>query len=252
MAANKKDQAGEPAAEVHLTLQGKGGVGKSAITSWLAQYKVWIGQSPRCIDTDPVNATLMGFNGLDVHRLEIMSGDEIDSRLFDQLIELIAEEKRPVIVDNGAATFVPLASYMLQNYVPELIAGELKKRLIVHSVITGGQALQDTLYGFQQLARQFPASCEFIVWLNPYFGPVEADGIPFEEMPEYLENKDRVSGIVYLPDLKKETFGHDIREMMQDRLTFEEAIASDRPLMVRQRLKMARDQVFQAIAVALS
>lgn len=248
--AKQKDQAAAPA-EVHFTLQGKGGVGKSAISTWLAQFKQAGEESPRCVDTDPVNATLLGFEALDVHRLEIMAGDEIDSRSFDQLIELIAAESRPVIVDNGAATFVPLASYMLQNYVPELITGELNKRLVIHSVITGGQALQDTLYGFEQLVKQFPEAAEFIVWLNPYFGPVEKDGVPFEEMPEYVENRHRVRGIVYLPDLKKETFGHDIREMMQDRLTFEQAIASDRPLMVRQRLKMARDQVFQAIAVAM-
>ena len=43
---------------VHIVLQGKGGVGKSLAASMLAQYLTKRGESPLCIDTDPINATL--------------------------------------------------------------------------------------------------------------------------------------------------------------------------------------------------
>lgn len=48
-------------AKIHMILQGKGGVGKSFISSKLAQYKVAKGRNLLCIDTDPVNATFYGF-----------------------------------------------------------------------------------------------------------------------------------------------------------------------------------------------
>ena len=47
-------------ANVHMILQGKGGVGKSFIASLLAQHKIADHKSILCIDTDPVNATFAG------------------------------------------------------------------------------------------------------------------------------------------------------------------------------------------------
>ena len=77
-------------AKIHMILQGKGGVGKSLISAILAQHKAHKNQTPLCIDTDPVNATFHGFRSLNVRRLEIMDGDEINSRNFDQLVELLS------------------------------------------------------------------------------------------------------------------------------------------------------------------
>ena len=62
--ANARNCSTNPAAEssgttVHLSLQGKGGVGKSLVASLLAQYfRDRKGMSVRCIDADPVNQTL--------------------------------------------------------------------------------------------------------------------------------------------------------------------------------------------------
>ena len=47
--------------KVHITLQGKGGVGKSLVASLLAQHHLESGTPVVCIDTDPVNATLSGY-----------------------------------------------------------------------------------------------------------------------------------------------------------------------------------------------
>ena len=88
-------------AKIHTTLQGKGGVGKSLIATTIAQYKVNKGQIPLCIDTDPVNASFAGFKVLNVKRLEILEGDEINTRNFDMLIEMIAASPDDVVIDNG-------------------------------------------------------------------------------------------------------------------------------------------------------
>ena len=45
-------------ADVHLVLNGKGGVGKSLVATWLAEFLISRGRSVRCIDGDPVNRSL--------------------------------------------------------------------------------------------------------------------------------------------------------------------------------------------------
>jgi hypothetical protein len=94
-----------------------------------------------------------------------MDGDEIKTRNFDTLVELVAASK-----DNGAASFVPLSHYLLSNQVPALLMGH---EPVIHLVVTGGQALLDTVNGFAQLVAQFPEEALFIVWLNSYWGPIE-------------------------------------------------------------------------------
>jgi hypothetical protein len=231
-------------AKIHILLQGKGGVGKSFVAATLAQYKANKGQKSLCIDTDPVNATFHGYKLLDVKRLQILAGDEINPRSFDTLVEMIASSTNDVIIDNGASSFVPLSHYLISNQVPALLA-EMGHELVVHTVITGGQAFLDTMGGFSQLVSQFPLDALFVVWLNPYWGPISDEGKGFEQMKAYISHKERVSAIVCIPSLKEETYGRDLSDMLQERLTFDEALAmASRTIMTRQRLKIVKGQLF--------
>ena len=72
---------------INMVLQGKGGVGKSYVASILTQYLLDRDQSVACFDTDPVNATFSAYKNINVARLEVMSGDNVNSRNFDSLIE---------------------------------------------------------------------------------------------------------------------------------------------------------------------
>jgi len=237
-------------AKIHLILQGKGGVGKSFIAATLTQYKTSTGQTPLCIDTDPVNSTFNGFKSLKVKRLNLLEGDEINPRHFDFLVEQIAQSNNDIIIDNGASSFVPLSHYLISNAVPALLLA-MGHEMIVHTVITGSQALLDTVNGFALLASQFPPEASFIVWLNPYWGPIEHEGRSFEQLKAYTSYKDRVSAIIKIPTWKAETFGRDISDMLQDRLTFDEAIAnSNRTIMTRQRLTIAKKQLFEQMDCA--
>lgn len=232
-------------ANIHMVIQGKGGVGKSLIAAAIAQYKMSKGQAPLCIDTDPVNATFHGYKSLDVRKLDIMESDQINSRNFDLLVEWLATAENDVVIDNGASTFVPLAHYLISNEVGALLES-MGHKLVLHTVITGGQALIDTLSGFHQLASQFPAPASFVVWLNQYWGPIEHEGKGFEQLKAYKENKDRVSAILSIPQLKEETYGRDFSDMLQERITFEEALASQtRTIMTKQRLKILQGKLFE-------
>ena len=234
-------------AKIHITLQGKGGVGKSFISVTTAQYKYYKGQSPLCIDTDPINATFHGFKALNVEHIQVMSGDEINPRLFDALIEKIAPTTEDVVIDNGASVFVPLSHYLISNQVPSLLQ-KLGHEVVIHTVITGGQALFDTMNGFAQMVNQFSNEAQFVVWLNPYWGVIEHEGKLFEQMKVYRDNKDRISALIHIPDLKKETYGHDLSDMLQQKLTFNEILETpEKNIMARQRLKIVRDQLFDQL-----
>jgi len=236
--------------KIHILLQGKGGVGKSFAAAALAQFKASRGETPLNIDTDPVNATFHGYKALDVKRIELMEGDEINTRHFDDFVELVAACKGDVIVDNGASSFVPMSHYLISNHVPALFV-EMQHELIVHTVITGGQSLLDTVSGFAQLAEQFPDQASFVVWLNPFWGPVEHEGRGFEQLKAYTANKHRVTAIVRIPLLKGETYGRDLSNMLQERQTFDEAIASPAlSIMTRQRLKIVKGQLYAQLANA--
>jgi hypothetical protein len=234
-------------AKVHMILQGKGGLVN------LSSHPYWHSIiTPRrkmffALILIPVNATFHGFKKLNVQRLDLMEGDEIDPRKFDDLIESISKSKTDVVIDNGASTFVALAHYLISNQIPAL----LKKsgiELIVHTVITGGQALTDTLNGFKKMVKQFPDDVSFVVWLNPFWGKIELEGKSFESLSVYLDNKSRVSAIIKIPEYKPETFGRDLSEMLQAKLTFDDAIAKpELTIMNRQRLKIIKSDLFEQL-----
>ena len=77
---------------IHLTLQGKGGVGKSLVAAVLAQYLMAAGRNVRCIDTDPVNRTFAQYTALSADRLQLRDEhNRIDQRSFDSLMETIPD-----------------------------------------------------------------------------------------------------------------------------------------------------------------
>lgn len=236
--------------KVHIVLQGKGGVGKSLVSSLIAQYKLNKSEEITCIDTDPVNASLSGYKALNVKQLKLIDDNEINSRSFDALIDIIAKTNHDIIIDNGASCFIPFSTYLIENDIVELI-NNLGHEVIIHTIVTGGQAAADTLNGFVTLIQEYPEKCSFVVWLNPYWGSIEINGKHFEDMQAYIVNKDRVSAIVRLPTLKKETFGVDFENMLNVKQTFDEAIAdSSLTIMNRQRLKMTQREIFNSMTAA--
>lgn len=233
---------------VHIMLQGKGGVGKSFAMALTAQYMKSRGQEPLCIDTDPVNGTFFGYKGLNVVHLDMMEKDKIDPRKFDDLVELLSESNgREVLIDNGAASFVPLSYYLRANDIPTLLT-QMGHKLFIHTVITGGQAFKDTISGFQYLLTHFVPPVEFIVWLNPYWGPILDHGKKFKDLKGYRDNEHRVTGMIELPDFDKETHGRDLSDILQERLTFDEALAAPSiGIVVRHRLQIMKKQLFQLL-----
>ena len=227
--------------QIHIILQGKGGVGKTLIAYYMAQYFQNKDIKLTCIDTDPVNRSFSQYKALNVQPLELMEKNEINTRNFDKLIEDILSSEndtQTMIIDNGASSFVPFCSYMAQNQIIQILK-DAGHEVIIHTVITGGPALLDTSHALEALCFSFP-EVPIVLWLNEYFGSLEIKGKSFEDSKVYkkLSEADRISGIIKLPSLHKQTFLHDLEVMLAAKMTFAEAAESpDFFVMAKQRLK---------------
>jgi hypothetical protein len=237
-------------AVIHLIQQGKGGVGKSMIASFLYQALLHFGKDVTAFDTDPVNATLAGFNEFSVRRKEIIKDGNIDPRAFDDLLDSINDlpPDSHAIVDNGASSFVALSAYLQENEIIPLFQGN-GHTIYLHTIITGGQAIGDTVSGLKALAKNFPAA-PIIVWLNAYFGAIAMDGKRFEEFKVYQEYGEQFQSIITLPEGNRATIGKDLEDMLSKRQSFATAMNACQSIIVRSRLLRYWNALLSAIEAA--
>lgn len=231
---------------VFMTLQGKGGVGKSMISSITAQFLSEKERKVITIDTDPVNQTLGDYKAFNTTVLDLMRDGNIDPRKFDEMIEMVLSENADFVIDNGASTFIPLASYMVENDMIEFLK-ENDIDVYIQTIITGGQAYDDTANGFESLANSIDSK-NLIVWINNYFGEAEINGKKFTETSLFKDCSDKVLGVCNIKKYSNDTFGKDMEEMLKSRQTFDEAIADERhSIMARQRLKKMKKNFYEQL-----
>ncbi len=238
-------------ATIHFSLQGKGGVGKSMISSMLYQSLESQGYEVFAYDTDPVNNTLSGYKDFNVKRIDMLKFDgNIDSRKFDEMLEELAhaKENSHIVVDNGASSFVALGAYMQENDMLEALQ-DFGHKIFFHTVITGGQGVVDTVDGFVKLAHGF-AHSKIVVWLNPFFGAVEVDGKGFTQFKCYKEYSEQIHAIIELPTGNKDLIGKDLEELFSKRQSFTSGIDNSKHIAVRSRLKKYWKQINQLIESA--
>lgn len=239
----------------NFILQGKGGVGKSFISSLIAQYyserRGGI-ESIVCVDTDPNNATFSSILALDVKHLSLFDRDgKFDPRKFDTLvINMLESEEKDFVIDNGATSFLPLIEYISENDTFTMLSDKFE--IILHVPIVGGQAQKDTINGFIHLVEKWP-DIKFVVWINEFQGRIEdIDGNDFEHMDVYKKYKKHIFAMVYITAQNPQTFGKDIEDMMKESLTFYQVMQTPHfNLIAKQRLKMFKDSIFNYLPIIL-
>ena len=150
-----------------------------------------------------------------------------------------------VVVDNGASSFLALNCYLKENDIIGILE-ESGHSVFFHSIITGGQAIGDTVLGLRSLALGFP-STPIVVWLNPYFGEIVMDGRPFGEFKVYQEFSGQFHAIITIPEGNKATIGKDLENLFAKRQSFETAINSEQSIVVRSRLQRYRNELVEAV-----
>lgn len=236
--------------KVHTILAPKGGCGKTYVASLIAQALLEKGEPVICFDTDRENASLRDITALKAEPVSLFrpNSDEIDINAMDGMTERLLTEDTNFVLDNGATSFTPLSRYLVQDGIADAIT-EAGKKMVVHTIVAGGQELLQTIRGFDSIASQFPPSVELVLWLNEHHGEVVGmDGAGFEDTPVYQKHKARIVAIVKLARLHPGTFGANLSEMLGRGLTFAEAdTSSDFFVIAKQRLRQVwrpiRDQI---------
>lgn len=238
---------GAGGAVVHLVLQGKGGIGKSVVASWLAEYLLKHRKNVHCIDGDPVNRSLAQYRSLNVEKLDLVNEEGIIVRTrYDALLERFAKEDGVFVLDSGATAFLPLWSYIVETEVIRVLR-ETGRKLYVHCVVSGGEMLSDSLLGFDTLARSTPDR-NMVVWINEYFGPVAREGKTFDQMNVFQKHADKIFGSIGIPQRSPDTFGASVLLMREKKLTFDEAIQSDQFMLAQKsRLHIVRRDLYEQL-----
>ena len=238
--------------QVHFVLQAKGGAGKSFV-SWVTMQYLQLNDAKVCgIDTDASNQTFKQFKSLNVEALQLSDDNlSIEPIRFDGMMERLLSEPTNFVVDTGSNTFLPFWKYMVENEALSMLK-EAGKRVYLHVVVTGGQALTDTMNGLDHVAR-YAEDQHVVVWLNEYFGKVESkteEGTKqFGDMKVFKNNEAKILGVVCIKKVSAETFGVDIAAVTTKKLTFKEAIASsDFSLMAKQRLKTTQNDWYSQLS----
>jgi hypothetical protein len=217
----------------------------------IAQYLQDHTRLDACFDTDPVNGSLQTIPALRARPIELLHDDTLNVQAVDRLIEAIVTAKTDVVVDNGAASFLPLSRYLVENDIPAVLH-QHGATMVLHTLVTGGSNGMDTVKGLDALVRHFTPAAAVIVWINEYFGPARFDGIAFEETNVYRENRANIRGLVHLRRLDPVMFAPNLAQMLERHLTFAEAAVSDEfMLMEKSRLFRIKSDIWAQLGTVL-
>ena len=251
--AGDSSEKTEEAATLHVVLQGKDGVGKTVVALLLSQCIEDTGKPVVSVDADPIHPSLSGLAPTATEHLSIVAGDTIEARALDRFIGKLRYEDVHIVVDSSASGFVPIGRYLVENDVAAGMSAA-GHDVVVHMVVTGGLAMLETMKGLDAVARGFPSRIRIVVWLNEYFGPiVNTNGKPFEDLPVYTDNRERIFALVRLAMLS-ESAAADLQMMFERRLTFARALAPDNTTILcvaKSRLFRIRQALWPQIARVL-
>src|ERR1035438_2847412 len=198
---------------VHFVLQAKGGIGKSFVSTLLAQHVINETGAVRCFDTDQENTTFAHYAALSVRHIALADQSRvINPKRFDTLMETLLTEEGNFVIDTGANTFSNLLAYMVENEVFALLR-QVRKTTYVHTIVGGGDTLADTANGFYAIAQKVSGT-RVVLWLNEHFGEIKTvEGKPFTETQAYRQSAGRLTGTVTLYKRNAATFGEDIPKL---------------------------------------
>ena len=157
--------------QVHIALQGKGGIGKSLVCRFLGEYL-----DARCIDADPENRTLSECRSLNVMERDLLDHRQsIDLFAIDALMETVIDETTDMVIDIGASSFVEVNAYFVENDL-ERVFKDAGKELWVHLLVVGGPMQGACLRAVTERIKSAKETANVCIWENEYFGPIEVQG----------------------------------------------------------------------------
>ena len=114
-----------------------------------------------------------------------------------------------------------MLTYLIENDVFDTLQSHGHEP-IINSIVAGGADTAETLKGIKLLLES--TSVKMLIWLNPFQGKLEHNGKSIPSLKLFKDNADRIINMIHLGDYPQATTGRDIEEMLEKRITFDEAI----------------------------
>lgn len=234
---------------VHLVSNNKGGIGKSLVANWLAQYLTDSDRGPTAFDTDPSNPTFSRVKSLAVERFDMIDNRQFNAGKFDTLVQRVVSQPGPFVIDTGSDGFHAMWKYIEDLDLFNLLAEE-GNMLMVHVPLAAVPDFEDTLFGFERIADLAPAR-SVVLWLNEINRPIGVSGTRLLDMPELRERESKLAGVVLNSRQRTGSFyGDAVGQMLSAKQTFREAIQSAtarHDIATRRRLEQVRDEVYRQL-----
>ena len=162
-------------------------------------------------------------------------------------MEMIVSTESDFVIDNGAATFMPLTKYLVENDIYQVMA-EHGKKVYIHSVLVGGQGQSDTYDGLAALLGKVDKFAKVVIWENEFWGKIDFDGHPITASKLYkdADKAGKIAGIVNVVNRSQsDTFVDDMKQMTGKSMTLADVMASpDFNFIAKNRLKKVVGEVF--------
>lgn len=227
---------------IHVVTQKKGGIGKSVIAGWLAQYLEQLeGERPLCFDADSNNHTFAKIKALQAEPVKLLENGEVNSILFEELLQAAVNSGKTSVIDTGSSTFLPFWSFARANQLFPLMEEE-GYRMVLHVPLAAAPNLDDTLQGFGEIADE-SADRSIVVWLNEREKPI-LDREQIAKNAILKKSEKKVLGVVVLQNQRKYMAHREsVRKMLSDNLTFAEMMKAGQ-MFQRSHIRQVRDEVF--------
>lgn len=214
---------------VNFVFQSPGGIGKTLVASWVAEFFAERDLPFIAYDADPSRKVLAQIPTIAAKPINLVYRDssgqtKLNTAEMDETFSSFLEGTDSVIVDCGGAGYERVSSYLLANNLIEVLAEE--RRVLIHIIVVGGRDHAATVKECAHIIQAYPDTVEKVVWINPHFGPVEYNGTPFLESAFMQDNADKVSGIINMPELQHDYTSDYFKTMVANKLTFSDIAKS--------------------------
>ena len=211
----------------HMTLQAKGGIGKSHVARLLCEYFAEAG----AYDLDVQNKTLSKIKPLNASVVKVTGSDvtgttsQVDVDALDQLVNLIVQsDDHDIVLDTGNWMYGHMLDFLETSNIIHWL-NVVKREVWFHLIACGGPMQTETMSDIERLVDRWAGRVRILLWDNEYHGPIQgAHGNGLIETDTYQKQwKNRVVGVVKLT-MPKLLFQNDVKSVQASNSTYQAVI----------------------------
>ena len=233
--------------QVHIILNGKGGIGKSVVSSFFTQFLLSKNLTVLGIDCDASNNTFAQYDKLSIKRIAVANDNNmtIDSKKFDIVMsEILNASQEHIIIDSGASSFLNLVNYMVETDIINLLE-QNECKVYIHLIIAGGDMLQESFVSAKAVINRL--NTNYIMWLNEHFGNFIGND-HFLQSKYFKEIENKIEKVITLSKQSSDLTEKDIQKMLKLKITFDEIKDNKEfSLFEKSRINVSKNILFQEI-----